>query len=1027
VTTAPAWPAVEALLDQALDLAPAEQDRLLEQARSSDPALAAAVAQLIEASRRADGFLDQPASAYLAPLVAWVAGRETLAAGATLGRYEILSRLGAGATAAVYLARDPKHHREVAVKVLHSELARTVGPERFLREIEIAATLHHPHILPLFDSGTDGGHLFYVMPRVEGESLRARLRDRGKLPADEAIRIAGEVAGALDYSHRRGVVHRDIKPENILLQDGQAIVADFGIARAIDAAGAAETGGTGTPAYMSPEQRRRGAPVDARTDVYALGCVLYEMLAGEAAFAKGRAARPPLAPPAVDRAVARAMAESPEARFATAGTFAEALGAAARPAPALPARRKAVFALGAGLVAAAAISLAVFRPAGPEVVTAAARVAVLPFEAAPADSGLARLGEDLASTLSLTLDGVGGIATVDRVALLARAARERRPATAESALELGRRYGAGSVLRGTLRRQGGQVRAEATLLRSDAPVPIARAAVVAPAESLPALTDSLVWTLLRQVWLGRAAPTPSLSGITTGSIPALRAFLDGEHAMLGNRWTEALDDYRAAYTADTAFALAFSRYAEASAWSHGEVEPMVLRRLAAERHRLPERDRLLADERLADTSGATRLRLLGEITRRYPDYWPGGFFYGEALVHFGVLHSRSWSEGRAALRRALAASPDLLPAWEHLGWISTGQDTAAFGEALEQRRRLGYYDGPRGAAGLRGGRLLDGLGRSNGVLAPGLDRLADSVARDIVADTAIGALETELGFGFPAAQTAIDRRVLAGRPAPELRAAALRSLALSWAARGAWDSALAAIDRYAADPADPRAPVYAYSLTVLGAWLRAIPPTEAERHRAAAHGALPRLSEEARQVLGACLHWHDGVLAFVEGNPARLAAAREALLQLHTPDGDWNARGLAAYAVALEGRRAEAGKRLAALEWEMADHSTVGDLSRYDLLISRISAAGWLAEAGDREQAIRLLRAADAKGSGKRADWYVSAGPAQLMLGRLLEARGDRSEAAEAYRQFLRRVDLPGAGQRAQVREAEAGLARVGR
>jgi serine/threonine-protein kinase len=189
--------------------------------------------------------------------------------------------------ATVYLAHDLKHDRRVALKLLHPELATTLGPERFLREIHLTARLDHPHILPVFDSGAAGGLLWYTMPYVEGESLRDRLRREGQLPVEIAVRLAREVADALDCAHQQGVVHRDIKPENILLARGHARVADFGVARAVEAAGAGqltETGlAVGTPAYMSPEQAR-GSPVDARSDLYALGCVLYEMLAGEAPY-----------------------------------------------------------------------------------------------------------------------------------------------------------------------------------------------------------------------------------------------------------------------------------------------------------------------------------------------------------------------------------------------------------------------------------------------------------------------------------------------------------------------------------------------------------------------------------------------------------------------------------------------------------------------------------------------------------------------------------------------------------------------
>jgi serine/threonine-protein kinase len=188
----------------------------------------------------------------------------------------------------VYLAEDLKHHRQVAVKVLRPELASALGPERFHREIKIAARLTHPHILPLHDSGESNGFLYYVMPYVEGESLADRLSREKQLPVDDALRLAREVSAGLDYAHRHDVVHRDIKPENIMLHDGSAMVTDFGIGKAVSAAGGDEitqTGVTiGTPAYMSPEQAASEPEIDGRSDLYSLGCVLYEMLAGEPLF-----------------------------------------------------------------------------------------------------------------------------------------------------------------------------------------------------------------------------------------------------------------------------------------------------------------------------------------------------------------------------------------------------------------------------------------------------------------------------------------------------------------------------------------------------------------------------------------------------------------------------------------------------------------------------------------------------------------------------------------------------------------------
>ena len=264
---------------------------------------------------------------------------------ALASRYTLEREVGRGGMATVYLAQDTRHRRRVAIKVLQPELAAVLGAERFLREIEIAARLSHPHILPLHDSGEVDGHLFYVMPYVEGESLRARLDREHQLPVDDAVRLAQQVASALDYAHRRDIVHRDIKPENILLQEGHALVADFGIALAVSAAGGERLTGTGlslgTPYYMSPEQAMGERNIDARSDIYALGCVLYEMLAGEPPFT-GPSAQAVVArilteqprdltairesvPRPLERAVGKALARIPADRYSTAARFGEAL------------------------------------------------------------------------------------------------------------------------------------------------------------------------------------------------------------------------------------------------------------------------------------------------------------------------------------------------------------------------------------------------------------------------------------------------------------------------------------------------------------------------------------------------------------------------------------------------------------------------------------------------------------------------------------------------------------------------------
>ncbi|HEX9895411.1 MAG TPA: serine/threonine-protein kinase, partial [Gemmatimonadales bacterium] len=202
------------------------------------------------------------------------------------GRYAFERELGHGGMAVVFLARDLRHDRRVALKVLRPEISAEIGAERFLREVKMAAGLTHPHVLTVYDSGEVDGLLFYVMPNMEGRSLRERLERERQLPLEEAIRITREVASALDYAHRQHVVHRDIKPENILFHEGNAMVADFGIGKALSGEGSiTQTGmAIGTPAYMSPEQAGGESAVDGRSDLYSLGCVFYEMLSGEPPF-----------------------------------------------------------------------------------------------------------------------------------------------------------------------------------------------------------------------------------------------------------------------------------------------------------------------------------------------------------------------------------------------------------------------------------------------------------------------------------------------------------------------------------------------------------------------------------------------------------------------------------------------------------------------------------------------------------------------------------------------------------------------
>jgi serine/threonine-protein kinase len=347
------------------------------------------------------------------------------------GRYSIERELGRGGMATVYLARDLRHRRHVALKMLHPELSAVLGSERFLKEIELTANLQHPHVLPLFDSGEVEGLLYYVMPFVDGEALRRRLERERQLPVAEAVRITCEVADALQYAHKHGVVHRDIKPENILLHDGRPLVADFGIALAVQQAGGdrmTQTGlSLGTPHYMAPEQATGERTVDHRADIYALGVVTYEMLAGEPPFT-GPSAQAVIArmltedpprltahrrsiPDGVEAAVLTALEKLPADRFASAGDFAAALhadgdrplsrpgartsGAAARP------WRAAALAATALAVAAAGFALWIWKTdprAAPPVIRRAEFTMAGQFEVGGAQVAVSADGRTIATT-----------------------------------------------------------------------------------------------------------------------------------------------------------------------------------------------------------------------------------------------------------------------------------------------------------------------------------------------------------------------------------------------------------------------------------------------------------------------------------------------------------------------------------------------------------------------------------------------------------------------------------------------------
>jgi serine/threonine-protein kinase len=398
------------------------------------------------------------------------------------GRYEVERELGRGGMATVYLAQDLKHERPVAVKVLHPELAAVLGSERFLREIKLTARLTHPHILPLLDSGDADGQLFYVMPYVEGDTLRDRLIREKQLPIDEALRLAREVADALAYAHSHDVVHRDIKAENVLLEAGHAVVADFGIARAIDHAGGEKLTGTGvalgTPAYMSPEQAAGSKDLDGRSDLYSLGCALYEMLAGQPPFTgptvdsvvrQHMTATPPsvtvirpAVPGWVEAALTRCLAKTPADRFRTAQELSEALlgarSAERAPRMRVPWRRSRFVTLGG--IAVLAIAAAVGLYVGPVLFAGHAAIrsiTVFPVKSLGTDTSSVVLAEALSLALNTRLGQLRGI----EVKGYWSAARFRDQERTDA--DLARDLGVDGVLHTTLLRQRDSVQVHAQL------------------------------------------------------------------------------------------------------------------------------------------------------------------------------------------------------------------------------------------------------------------------------------------------------------------------------------------------------------------------------------------------------------------------------------------------------------------------------------------------------------------------------------------------------------------------------------
>src|SRR6266850_2775613 len=498
-------------------------------------------------------------------------------------RYALERELGRGGMAVVFLARDPRHDRAVAIKVLRDEIAAALGAERFLREIQIAAKLHHPHILPLYDSGAAGDLLYFVMPCVEGESLRQRLDRETQLPLEDALAITRQVASALAYAHSHDVVHRDIKPENILLEAGEAVVADFGIARAITAAGGdklTQTGiAIGTPLYMSPEQAGGGA-IDGRSDLYSLACVLYEMLAGHPPFLGGTAqailARhaldpvPPLRTArgtvsgAVEQTLVRALAKSPADRYATVLQFAEALGGPV-PSVALPATKRSAglyAALGVGLALAALgaglVLRGLWRRAPPATVSApayAASVAVLPFETIGGGREDEYFSDGMTDEIITQLAQIRDLKVISRTSVVALKGSHLTLSQIADTL------GVDHVLEGSARRAGGRVRVNAQLIAAKTDAHLWAKTYERDLKDVFRVQEEIAGDVSRALLASVQGLRPVGAGSRTAQPAAYDAYLRGTYwRQLRTRdgLLRAMQAFEAALAIDSAYAPAYA-------------------------------------------------------------------------------------------------------------------------------------------------------------------------------------------------------------------------------------------------------------------------------------------------------------------------------------------------------------------------------------------------------------------------------------------------------------------------------------
>jgi serine/threonine-protein kinase len=803
----------------------------------------------------------------LIPWVVSVTDLLTRLSAALAGRYAIERELGRGGMATVFLAQDQKHHRPVALKVLSPELAAALGAERFLREIEIAARLHHPHILPLYDSGEADGLLYYVMPLAEGESLRERLEREKQLPVEDALLIAREVADALSYAHSHDVVHRDIKPENILLESGHAVVADFGIARAITAAGGETLTATGiaigSPAYMSPEQAAGSKDLDGRSDLYSLGCVLYEMLAGQPPFTgptvesvvhQQLAVEPhpitslrPAVPAEVAAALARALAKTPADRFNPVALFAEALGPRAAavatppPAPAAPspARRSWNRRVQLGITAAVVLAGAVavgrrLRPGGAELGHPRTAIAVLPFQNLSAERAHSYFAGGLHDELLTQLSKVAALTVISRTSVMGYAG------TNTPLRQIAGELGVGSIVEGTVQVVGGRLRVNVQLIDAATDAHVWAESYDRRLDDAFAIQSEIARRIVASVGstLGRAE-ADRLTEAPTADAEAYRLYLQGRGYMArAGRLRPDLESaqqlFEQALRRDSSFVLARVALAEVHGlmyWYRYDPSPA----RAARQREAAEAALLLAPD-LPQAHVAMGLvhywgqRDYRRALREFAIALQGLPNDAEVVAWTGYVHRRmgNWDEVVAAFEKAAQLDPLDADLFVDLGG-STYLTMHRYADALRAfERALSLAPDLHVAAVLRGLTYLRWLGQLDTLKAV-LGRLpkdADLASRGTLAVERVQLLLWErqhdslLRF-LPTAQARVFEWQRSVRPASLYAAWAHQLRGDDQAARASFDSARSLLDSLLQDRPDDYRLHAARGLTLAGLGRRA--------------------------------------------------------------------------------------------------------------------------------------------------------------------------------------------------------------